>query len=514
MATLLPQTAAEALKTTDGSKSINLIKPLHEFVFDFLSFLGLATAVFGIYTISLSSTSETLQCVPNDVHRYSDYRSVKDYVNGKCAGEQLVLRAAGYSYFMFLIWFFIGLLQLWYRIPKVNGKLDIFHEYVLQICTEPEMFSEKDHGQKMKDINKSDKLFENFLALIQLFAESVVYKTYLVKLVLQAILSTLVYWVIELVLFRSWIHNRNSCFSCKISCQSFEVVNCEFLLGENARGISTVNLLLTSAFAVLNIVILFKTFFRVWFNSSDFPLHNDTMTLKQRFCFDSFAELCFLLMLLKQHNNLYSRVLRTMKLFIPHEVKYDVDEERKSRKISAQTFRKMLNGVWSGEIRFVNYKNCPSYKKDVVNKNRNAVLYLYKLDYHESEEQALYKLLRTYGLEAEGEDAHELKFCICKTTKAKVSPITPIRTLYESEELIAAAAQLNILIVLAETRQDYKRTTGIELQFVLPPELEFYATSKTLLCPVKRDQYKVLKITGAPSFEPQNQEEVISLEAT
>ena len=118
---------------------------------------------------------------------------------------------------------------------------------------------------------------------------------------------------------------------------------------------------------MLNIYLLVKTFFRIGFNSSDFPL--DMITSKQRFCFDSFAELSFLLKLLKQHNNFYFSVFQSIKLFIPHEVKLGGEEDASDREIVALIFLKVWKGVTSGKIRCLNYKSTPRYLETVAHRH-------------------------------------------------------------------------------------------------------------------------------------------------
>ena len=505
--TMLPRTATEALKSKiETSKAVTLIKSWHELILDYLSILGMAIAVLGVSTISLRSTSETVQCIPGDIPRYSnDLAPLKDYINGKCARNQQVIRIVGYPYFLLLFWFTIGLFQLWHRVPKVNGKIETFYKNVLKICGETRPSAAETEKCVLK--SEADQLFDNFHAFTQVFGDAFVYKTYLAKLVLQAILSVLVYWVINKLVFSSWIHNASSGFSCKIACGNLDVLICELLPQTNAQGISIANSILTAIFAMLNIYLLVKTFFRIGFNSSDFPL--DMITLKQRFCFDSFAELSFLLKLLKQHSNFYFSVFQTIKLFIPHEVKLGGEEDASDREIVALIFLKVWKGVTSGNIRCLNYKSTPRYLETVAHRHlttREDIYFDHYCNIYEKYRLQNYKqefqsLLRKLGLDTEGKDPDTLLKCLGKEhqgVKPKDIILLTGNPKRESEELLEVATKFNILIVLAQPpiRPSFKGGTNLELQFVVPPNTKVIETQSCLLTRVSNGMYKVLQAVG------------------
>ena len=104
---MLSSAVPEALQLAGGTnEAVAFLKTWQGLLLDYISFLGVVIAGFGIYSISLTSAAEQVQCIPmHSLQNISCYSSLKDYVNGECSGDEKVRLFIGYPYFLLLIWF-------------------------------------------------------------------------------------------------------------------------------------------------------------------------------------------------------------------------------------------------------------------------------------------------------------------------------------------------------------------------------------------------------------------------
>ena len=150
---------------------------------------------------------------------------------------------------------------------------------------------------------KVEKLFNDFQVLIKLFKEGVIYKMYLAKLIPQVVFAGPIYWIIERDIFDSWIRGETATFSCKISRQSFDVVTCENLLQAKIEGLFVANIMLILLFIIVNLSLLVTTMFRLWLETSYFPLNVfASFTSKSGSSRYSLLEFAFVMELLKQQH--------------------------------------------------------------------------------------------------------------------------------------------------------------------------------------------------------------------
>ena len=455
---MFPQTASSGAET---STAVRLIKPWQELLLDYFSILGIATGTFGIYAISLNTTAESVQCVPGEIlQNISYYTSLKDYVNGKCSQSDQMKKTIGYPFFLFLLWFVIGTLQLLHKIPQVRGKLEAFYEYaVKEICGE------------MKPCVSSDKSHVRC----------------------KVVFAGPIYWIIERDIFDSWIRGETATFSCKISRQSFNVVTCENLLQAKIEGLFVANIMLILMF-IINLSLLVTTMFRLWLETSCFPLNVfASFTSKSGSSRYSLLEFAFVVELLKQqHPHMYHRVFETAKVFLPCKIFFKDSLNGDATNNVAETFFNniILNHVASGTVRLVNYTETSSAQSIEGG-------YTTFKNYELLHQQEVRKMLQKYEIDFDDNTEKSLDQCLAECVEmAPRCGAPPLGTgSSEMTTLNNAATMYNLVIVLAQVYAPlgFNGTLSLELQFVLPSTITVGETKTCLLSCVGKGLYKTIR---------------------